>query len=164
MPETLWRVCIDALIADARIVRSGTWLHLPNHRVALSAEEAQLAQRLAPTVAAAGYDPPWVRDLAKTLAVPETRVRQTLRKLSAQGAVHQVVTDLFYDAGRVRELAALVPQLANARGEVEAAAFRDRIGIGRKRAVQILEFFDRVGYTRRVRQAHRLRDGHEHFF
>ncbi len=164
MPDALWRVLIDALIADARIARSGAWLHLPGHRVALSAEEVHLAQRLAPVIAAGGYDPPWVRDLAKTLSAPESQVRQTLRKLSAQGAVHQVVPDLFYDAGRVRELAVLAAQLADGQGEIEAGAFRDHIGLGRKRAIQILEFFDRVGYTRRVRQAHRLRDGQDDFF
>jgi selenocysteine-specific elongation factor len=37
-----------------------------------------------------------------------------------------------------------------------AAAFRDRIGIGRKVAIQILEFFDRVGYTRRSGDDHRI--------
>jgi selenocysteine-specific elongation factor len=40
---------------------------------------------------------------------------------------------------------------------VGAARFRDVVGLGRKRAIQILEFFDRVGYTRRVRDAHVLR-------
>ena len=38
-----------------------------------------------------------------------------------------------------------------------AASLRDRIGTGRKLAIQILEFFDRVGYTRRVGDAHLLR-------
>jgi selenocysteine-specific elongation factor len=40
---------------------------------------------------------------------------------------------------------------------VEAARYRDAIGLGRKRAIQILEYFDRVGYTRRVRDAHVVR-------
>jgi selenocysteine-specific elongation factor len=40
---------------------------------------------------------------------------------------------------------------------VRAADFRDRIGGGRKVAIQILEFFDRIGYTRRVRDDHVLR-------
>jgi selenocysteine-specific elongation factor len=39
-------------------------------------------------------------------------------------------------------------------GAVEARAFRDAVQLGRKRAIQILEFFDRVGYTRRVGDAH----------
>ena len=42
-------------------------------------------------------------------------------------------------------------------GAVEARAFRDAVQLGRKRAIQILEFFDRVGFTRRVRDEHRLR-------
>ncbi|XOT98752.1 SelB C-terminal domain-containing protein [Alcaligenes pakistanensis] len=40
---------------------------------------------------------------------------------------------------------------------VSAAQFRDATGLGRKRAIQILEFFDRMGYTRRVRDRHVLR-------
>ena len=40
---------------------------------------------------------------------------------------------------------------------VSAAAFRDATGLGRKRAIQLLEFFDRVGYTRRIANAHVVR-------
>ncbi len=34
--------------------------------------------------------------------------------------------------------------------------FRDRIGTGRKVAIQILEFFDRVGMSRRIGDSHRV--------
>ena len=57
------------------------------------------------------------------------------------------------------ELAGVVDRLAAEHGAVEAAAFRDALGIGRKRAIQILEFFDRIGYTRRVGDTHVLRVG-----
>ena len=39
-------------------------------------------------------------------------------------------------------------------GAARAADFRDHIGTGRKLAIQILEFFDRLGFTRRVRDDH----------
>jgi selenocysteine-specific elongation factor len=117
-----------------------------------------------PLILAGAFDPPWVRDLAGALAADETRVRHVLRKLAAQGAAHQVVHDLFYAVERIRELAAIVARLAAEHGEVEAAVFRDRVGLGRKRAIQILEFFDRIGYTRRVRDAHRVRGAHAEFF
>ncbi|SDV50090.1 selenocysteine-specific translation elongation factor [Chitinasiproducens palmae] len=42
-------------------------------------------------------------------------------------------------------------------GGVSAAAFRDATGLGRKRAIQVLEFFDRLGYTRFHRERHLLR-------
>ncbi len=68
-----------------------------------------------------------------------------------------MVRDLFYHPAAIRDLAALASGLQEADGEVRAAAFRDRTGLGRKRAIQILEFFDRVGFTRRVHDKHIVR-------
>ena len=58
---------------------------------------------------------------------------------------------MFYPEATVTKLLALLDQLSAAalRGEVGAAEFRDACGLGRKRAIQVLEHFDRVGYTRR---------------
>jgi selenocysteine-specific elongation factor len=157
--DALWRGLIDGLLGDAQLVASGAWLHLPGHSVELTPQERTLAERLLPLLDAGRYDPPWVRDLAATTDASEDSVRQLLRKLTRRGEVFQVVKDLFYSAGRMQELAQQVAALAasDARAQVEARAFRDATGLGRKRAVQILEFFDRVGYTRRLRDAHLLR-------
>ncbi|WP_159917951.1 selenocysteine-specific translation elongation factor [Pantoea sp. 18069] len=157
--DALWRGLIDGLVRDAQLVASGAWLHLPGHSVALSAQEQMLAGRLLPLLEAGRHDPPWVRDLAAATGVGEDSVRQLLRKLTRRGQVFQVVKDLFYSATCMQELAQLVQTLAasDARAQVEARAFRDAAGLGRKRAIQILEFFDRVGYTRRLRDAHLLR-------
>ena len=156
-PEPLWQGLLDNLQQHGRLVRNGPWLHLPGHTAVLAEGEAQLAQRLLPLLAAGAFDPPWVRDLARTLAEPEDRVRQVLRKLLRRGEVAQVVKDLFYDRERVSELAALAVALAGAPAGLNAAVFRDATGLGRKRAIQILEFFNRTGVTRRVRDTHVLR-------
>jgi selenocysteine-specific elongation factor len=72
--------------------------------------------------------------------------------------VYQVVRDLFYCRASIGALAQLVAQQAEAQGgALGAAAFRDASALGRKRAIQILEFFDRVGYTRFHRDLHLLR-------
>ena len=133
--------------------------HLPGHSVQLSDSEKQIAQKLLPAIEAGRYDPPWVRDLARDSATGEETVRQLLRKLARQGQLFQVTKDLFYTAARMDELAALVRELASStpNAEIQAHAFRDATGLGRKRAIQILEFFDRIGYTRRLRDAHLLR-------
>ena len=149
LADALWRALVDALIAEGVVVRSGAWLHLPEHAVSLDASEQALAAKLLPLIAQGRFDPPWVRDLASAAQEPEERVRQLLRKLARRGEVYQVVRDLFYHPKLVRELAALVAALARDHdGVLGASAFRDASGLGRKRAIQILEFFDRVGYTR----------------
>ena len=58
----------------------------------------------------------------------------------------------------MQRLAAIARQVAAQHGgDVLAAQFRDAAGLGRKRAIQILEYFDRVGLTRRVGDVHKLR-------
>ena len=159
MPTSLWRALLEALVGERQVQANGPWLHLPEHRVVLSADERRLLERLQPLIAAGGFDPPWVRELAATVRESEARVRAVLCRDLAQGNVFQVVHDLFYDRERIAELAAIIDRCAREDGGVSAARFRDAVGLGRKRAIQILEFFDRVGYTRRVRDTHVVRPG-----
>jgi selenocysteine-specific elongation factor len=158
VPDALWRALVDAALEEGTIARSGPWLHLPTHAVTLDAAEQTLADALLPSIARGRFDPPWVRDLASAHGVPEERVRQLLRKLARRGEVFQVVRDLFYHRDAIRELALLVASEAEKQGGALAAApFRDASALGRKRAIQVLEFFDRVGYTRFHRERHVVR-------
>ncbi|SDM21685.1 selenocysteine-specific translation elongation factor SelB [Oryzisolibacter propanilivorax] len=157
--DVLWQHLVQHLLDSGAIARTGHWLHLPGHAARLSAAEEQLAQRLRPPLLAGNFDPPWVRTLAADLAVPEALVRQTLASLARRGEAFQVVKDLYYPTATLERLAAIA-RGCEAQGDgLNAAAFRDATGLGRKRAIQLLEFFNRVGFTRRVKDAHLLRPG-----
>ncbi len=155
--DALWRHALDELVEGGSLVRSGTWLHLPDHAARLNEAEQRLAQKLLPRLADGGFDPPWVRDLAKDCAASEAMVRQTLASLARRGETFQVVKDLYYPLATVERLAAIARDCLDGPAGLEAASFRDATGLGRKRAIQLLEFFDRVGYTRRVKDTHLLR-------
>ncbi|MRW89007.1 selenocysteine-specific translation elongation factor [Duganella sp. FT80W] len=153
MEDRLWSRLVETLLADGAIQQRGRSLHLPGHSVELSAEEQAAATPLLASLLAGGFDPPWVRDLMREHHLPEAEVRRLLLKMSKTGELSQVVKDLFYHPQQLDELARLVATLP----EVQAASFRDATGLGRKRAIQILEFFDRVGYTRRIGNIHLIR-------
>jgi selenocysteine-specific elongation factor len=155
--DALWRALIDALVHERIVIWSAPWLHLPEHAMMLSEDDQALARKLQPLIAAGRFDPPWVRELAAIAHEPEIRVREVLRKQITQNTVYQVVRDLFYDRECISELATVVTAIAQEHGAVNAARYRDAVGLGRKRAIQILEFFDRVGFTRRVQDSHVLR-------
>ncbi|MFM0420355.1 selenocysteine-specific translation elongation factor [Paraburkholderia aromaticivorans] len=156
--DALWRALVDDAAMRGEIVKRGPWLHLPGHTVTLDGADRALAAALLPAVKAGRFDPPWVRDLANANGVGEERVRQLMRKLARQGELFQVVRDLFYHQEVIRELASIAATEAQKNaGTVAAAPFRDVTGLGRKRAIQLLEFFDRVGYTRFHRGLHLLR-------
>jgi selenocysteine-specific elongation factor len=91
------------------------------------------------------------------LQSPEEEIRRVLRKCAVTRLVYQIVKDLFYHRDTVQQLACELQTLYARRGVIAAAEFRDAIGIGRKRAIQVLEFFDRLGYTRRIPQGRIVR-------
>jgi len=148
---------LESLLAVGTIEASGPWLHLPGHRVRLSEEEEALKARLWPLLEAARFNPPWVRDLASALDVEEDRIRHLLRKLSRIGELQQVVKDLFYPDATIRQLASQVLDMERQSGVIRAAAFRDQIQLGRKRSIQLLEHFDRIGLTRRFGNERKVR-------
>lgn len=156
LAEPLVFMMIDRLLAEGFIHNTRGWLHLPEHGLAFSAEELALWARIEPLF---GDEAWWVRDLATELGEDEARVRATLRKAAQLGHVTAVVVDRYYLSRRIEQFAALIRELDVEQGSANAADFRDRLGVGRKLAIQVLEFFDRSGFTRRKGNQHLLRDG-----
>jgi len=158
----LSRAAFDHLVAElhgvGKLAQTGGWLHLPEHRATLAAADGDLWQLLRPLLDIAPFQPPRVRDVAQASGIAEGAVRGLMKRLARVGLVYPVAHDHYFSAQAVAQLAAQVDALCTRDGAARAAALRDAIGGGRKVAIHILEFFDRVGYTRRVRDAHLWRE------
>ncbi|HXV06784.1 MAG TPA: selenocysteine-specific translation elongation factor [Burkholderiales bacterium] len=152
-----YEALLDELLGEGLIVASGAWLHDPAHRVRFGAQEEHLWSKVRPMLDATPFHPPRVRDLAHALHVEEEAMRRLLQRAARLGVVYPVAHDHYFTLHAVDALAEIVRDLNRAKGAALAAEFRDRIGTGRRLAIQILEFFDRVGYTRRAGDAHLLR-------
>lgn len=173
MDDAHWRLLLDALVKEGSVAQSGAFVHLPEHGSQLAARDETLLQRLTPHLMEAGAQGAWVRDLAEHIGEPAANLRPAMARLARSGHLYQVVKDLYLDAATAARLAALVRRLALADTEaakatdvqqtsntlpiLTVARFRDASGLGRKRAVQMLEFFDRIGLCRRVGDTHVLR-------
>ena len=104
-----------------------------------------------------GYALTTMRDIAKATGIPEDTVRALFKRIARYGEAWPVAHDHYFTATAVADLAHRVAGLNAHDGCARAAPLRDQIGGGRKVAIHILEFFDRIGYTRRVRDTHILR-------
>jgi selenocysteine-specific elongation factor len=95
------------------------------------------------------FRPPRVRDIAGTVSHDERDIRRLLKTASRLGWVDEVAHDHFFLRSTVREMVAILIDLATTStdGMFTAANFRDRVDNGRKVAIQILGFFDRHGIT-----------------
>jgi selenocysteine-specific elongation factor len=154
-------VVLAELLEAGYCAREGSWWHLPGHALVLAEQDEVLWQRLAPLLRDQPYQPPRVRDIARAESLDEAAVRKQMVQAARMGRVYRVAHDHYFDRSAVAALADIVRELAREApdGTVSAARFRDAIGTGRKLAIHILEYFDRIGLTRRVGDAHRLRGG-----
>lgn len=155
LDENLVFRLIDNLLKQGALKNTRGWLHLPEHGLGFTAQEQARWQQVSHYF----VDLPWwVRDLAAELAMDEGEMRNLLRKAAQLGYITAIVPDRYYLSQRIEQFADLIRELDASQGSTSAADFRDRLGIGRKLAIQILEFFDRSGFTRRRGNDHFLRD------
>jgi selenocysteine-specific elongation factor len=156
----LLRAGLPALAADGQLQRDGLVWRRPGHRPALSATDAELLARVTALLAPAGLRPPIVIELARLLAMPLPALLDGLARLVARGLLVRVAPNRCYLPAGAAQLEAEARALAavSADGVIDAAAYRDRTGIGRNLTVQVLEFLDRSGATRFDGRHHHLRD------
>jgi selenocysteine-specific elongation factor len=150
-PQGLYNLVLDRCLNNGCIVHTKGWLHLPEHRLTFTERETLLWQKALPLFDAA---PCWVRDVATTLSVSEADVRALFFKASKMSQIAAVVRDRYYLMSQLQSFADLIRK----EGKIDAATLRNLLGIGRKLAIQILEFFDRTGFTLRRGDQHCLRD------
>ena len=153
--DALVLLLIENMRASGAIASHHGWLHLPEHKAGFTAEQDAVWQKVA---ALFGDEPWWVRDLARETNTDEQLMRQVLRHAAQQGMIVAIVKDRYYRNDRIVAFANLIRELDQARGSTCAADFRDRLNVGRKLAIQILEYFNRIGFTRRRGNDHVLRD------
>ncbi|GAB1440644.1 hypothetical protein MASR2M36_34290 [Providencia sp.] len=99
-----------------------------------------------------------MRDLALESGHDEDTVRRLLKKAAQMGLITAIVLTHYYSHEQISHFAALVHRYCMENDVIFAADFRNELGIGRKLAIQILEFFDKSGFTRRKGDGHYLRD------
>ena len=131
------------------------WLHLPDHKAGFTDEQQAIWQKTQPLFT---DEPWWVRDLAHQTGTDEQLMRAVLRQAAQQGMITAIVKDRYYRNDRIVTFARMIRELDQQRGSTCAADFRDTLNVGRKLAIQILEYFDRIGFTRRRGNDHLLRD------
>ena len=147
---------LDAALAElaaaGRVIAEGGMWRLPKHRPRLANADEKLWTRLRPLLASGELRPPRVREIAAALALEPEAVERLLRRAERLGRVAKIAENRFFLPETVAQLAAIASDLAAAapEGGFTAAMFNDRSGVGRNLTIQILEYLDKIGATRRI--------------
>ena len=154
-PEAALDAALSQLAATGRAVREGGMWRLPEHRPRLTNADEKLWERVRPLLAAAELRPPRVREIAAALSLEPEAVTRLLNRAERLGRVAKVAGNRYFLLDTLARLAKIACELAetSAEGAFTAQMYKDRSGVGRNLTIDILEYLDRMGATRRIGDA-----------
>jgi selenocysteine-specific elongation factor len=145
----LFRAVVDRAAAEGIVVREGSLIRLPEHKVQLNDDQQALVARIQALMARDPATPPAAAEMEDALNVPRARIVEVLRVMERQRLIVRVAVDLYFLPDYVQRAEGLLRQKWRPGDEITPAAFRDAIGTSRKYAIPLLEYFDRIGVTDR---------------
>ncbi len=146
------------LLREGAIVKQTAGVRLPSHMPKLDGADAVLWKKVARILGESPLRPPAMHEIAAAIAEDPKKTESFLIRASRLGLVHRVSGNRFFLPEALQQLRKLTEDLAveSTDHRVTAAALRDRTKIGRTVAIEVLEFFDRIKFTRRVGDAHEV--------
>ena len=150
---------LASLLSRGAIARRGVTVRLPEHRVTLGANDERVWPRVARALDPAQGSPPSLRQAAEQLKIDEAALGALLKRAANAGLAVPVTRTRFVPLTAVRSLAAHAESLAGElpEGRFTAAEYKNHAGVGRNFAIELLEYFDRSGFTERLGDRRRVR-------
>ena len=147
--KPLRQPALEALTKAGKITKRGGEYFMPQAEPILPPELLRTWQQVEPLLDQ--LQAPSCGDLAKQLDRPLALLERSLLELSKTGRLTHLGNHRFYLPRRLQEIAGLVQTMTqeSPQGTMTVKDFRDRSGIGRNVAIDVLEFFDGKGFTRR---------------
>lgn len=150
LPDTLFSHLLEEFIENKLVEQSGNLFNRPGRGVKLSQEEQKLWQSAEPLLKADPMKPPVLHDMAKSLNVSPKTLEKTLNQVIKTGALVRPVKNRYFLSDAMPGFVKAMREAADDKGQFTASQYRDVTGVGRNLAIELLEYFDRQGVTRRI--------------
>jgi selenocysteine-specific elongation factor len=157
VPGRIFRMLVQELEQEQRIVRDGSLLHLPDHRTQVPDRDRLLVERITALLKKTPIAPPDVKQLGADLSLDRHKLIELLRLMERQGSIVAVAPDFYFLRTTVDQLKADLGSLIAGKDSFTAAEFRDRFQTSRKYAIPLLEYLDREGITVRTGEVRRMK-------
>jgi selenocysteine-specific elongation factor len=147
------------LVNEKRLGGRGTRFHLPSHEIQVSEHDRQLWARAATRLAPNSGSPLSLHQAAEALGVDIKVLETSLKNAVKIGEMVLVANNRYLPTSYMARLGYAAEALAErtAEGLFTVAEFVDHSKTGRNFAIDLLEYFDRLGFTERSGNNRRIR-------
>lgn len=157
---------LTQIVAGGRLRSEGQLYFVPGSRKIIEAKTGALGDLIVTALREGGVPPPTVHEISARTALAPKLISGFLNRAAAKGTVCRVAETRFFLAETVDLLARKTEELGKASGDgwFKITDFRERTGIGRRSSVELLEYFDKVGFTVRDGDQRRVARSASHLF
>ncbi|MBN2313513.1 MAG: SelB C-terminal domain-containing protein, partial [Sedimentisphaerales bacterium] len=149
---------VEQLIAEGKLAERKHRLALPEHRETFSNDEQKLLHEIESLFTSRPFNPPKNDEVIQhTQATPDT-VQKSLKILIEQEHLIRVDKDLFFHRDAVEKARQLLVSYITEHGGLESVKFKYLLDTTRKFAIPLLDYFDRIGVTRRAGYTRHLKN------
>ncbi|MGA2067409.1 MAG: selenocysteine-specific translation elongation factor [Thermoguttaceae bacterium] len=140
---------VGLLVGQGRLARRSGRLASPRHQATFSDEDRRRLEKIEAAYSQAAFSPPSPDELAARTGEPPAAVRKAVGILQQHGGLVQV-EDLWFHRDAVARARELLVAHLHREGRLESVDFKYLLGTTRKFALPLLDYFDRIGVTRRA--------------
>ena len=145
-PMDASRIVLACAVDDGTIKLKGGRYALAHHHANVPLAVVALFEKVQPLLDQT--QPPSSGDLAKQLGIPLSKLEKEMPSLAKFRLCIQISTNRYYLPDQIAQSTQTAIDLAE-HDDFTVRAFRDSTGVGRNIVIEILEYFDRKGFTRR---------------
>ena len=153
---TFAQTIVTQLVSNNEVKRQDGGYALKAVNIGLTDEDKKIWALIKSVLQKSGLQPPVIVDLAKETGVPYGALEKTLVRLGKIGCLVRPTKNRVFLSEDLKELEMLLKQVADSSREIAVGDYRDAARIGRNLAIEILEYFDRRGITKRFGQTRKL--------
>ncbi len=150
LPDAVLRYIVQQLIADKTLAQDGNRIKRPGFSASLPAKESKLWTAIEPILVNAGTRPPVVHDLAAELKISPADLKKSLDIITKAGLLVRPVNNRYFLPATIALLKEAMTSAAGEGDGFTVQQYRDTTGLGRNLSIEILEFFDYQGLTKRI--------------
>jgi selenocysteine-specific elongation factor len=155
----LFNQVLIQMIKNNQIVQEENTVRLESHRVSLGVDQADVRKKILTVYQKGKLQPPYFREVVKTLNTDPKRTKEVLMHLVEEGQIVKTKEDLYFDAEAVDELKTRLVNFLKSNGEITTPQFKEMTGASRKYVIPLIEYFDSKHVTLRVGDSRKLRRG-----
>jgi selenocysteine-specific elongation factor len=157
LPAKLYNLSLNLMIKGNQIVQEENTVRLATHTISLGADQADVRDKILDTYLRSGLQPPYFKELSKTLDINPNRAKDVLMHLVDEALIVKIKEDLYFHAKAIDELKKRLVEFLETKGEITTPQFKKMTGVSRKYVIPLAEYFDAKNVTLRVGDFRKLR-------